>query len=233
MPPLLSEDGRWWWDGRAWRSRVVEDELDLFWFTSSPEWFERVVLTGLIALIPIVGAINLYGWTLEATDLNRRKWRELPRAGFHYLERGVNPFLIGLVYGLIVVFVLLALAVTAVVSLASKRSEVQVTGFIVAALILTVIAIIWWLATLYFLAAVIIGSDRLGVGRALNPSTLYRLASKNHRVSLQVGFTYGLATVALAAVSAVVPLGGIAVGIALPAVFAMIVPKLATFEVEG
>ncbi|TMB46844.1 MAG: hypothetical protein E6J53_04105, partial [Chloroflexi bacterium] len=61
-PALISPDGRWWWDGARWRSRLVEGELDLFWFTSSPDWFGRVALTGLIGLIPIIGTINLFGW---------------------------------------------------------------------------------------------------------------------------------------------------------------------------
>lgn len=233
MPLLLSEDGRWWWDGHAWRSRVVEGELDLFWFTTSPEWFERVVLTGLIALIPIVGSINLYGWTLEATDMNRRKWRELPRAGFQYLERGVNPFLVGLVYGLIYLFVIAALVAVVVVSVIGKPAGTVVTVLVVGSGILMVFVIAWWFVTIYFLAALLIGSDRLGIARALDPRTLYRLARKNNQVSLRVAVTYGLATLVLVAASAVIPFGGIAVGIALPAVFAMTVPKLATFEVEG
>ena len=54
MPALISEDGRWWWDGRQWRPRTVEGKLDLFWFTGTPDWVSRVLVTGLIGLIPIV-----------------------------------------------------------------------------------------------------------------------------------------------------------------------------------
>ncbi|HYM97392.1 MAG TPA: hypothetical protein VET26_08830, partial [Candidatus Sulfotelmatobacter sp.] len=63
-PAPISPDGRWWWDGARWQSRLVEGELDLFWFTSTPDWFARIAITGLIGLIPIVGTINLLGWTL-------------------------------------------------------------------------------------------------------------------------------------------------------------------------
>jgi len=58
MPALISPDGRWWWDGQHWRSRIVDGPLELFWFTATPDWFTRVVVTGLISLIPVVGAIN-------------------------------------------------------------------------------------------------------------------------------------------------------------------------------
>jgi hypothetical protein len=45
MPVVISADGRWWWDGTHWRSRAVEGPLDLFWFTSTPDWFQRVAVT--------------------------------------------------------------------------------------------------------------------------------------------------------------------------------------------
>jgi hypothetical protein len=75
MPPLISQDGRWWWDGMHWRTRAVEGPLDLFWFTSTPAWSQRVIVTGLIGLIPIIGSINLLGWTLTATDMVRGGWK--------------------------------------------------------------------------------------------------------------------------------------------------------------
>src|ERR1700737_4263902 len=47
VPQLISQDGRWWWDGKQWRTRLVEGPLDLFWFTSTPDWFTRVLVMGL------------------------------------------------------------------------------------------------------------------------------------------------------------------------------------------
>ena len=91
MPSLISQDGRWWWDGTRWRSRAVEGPLDLLWFTTTPDWFQRVIVTGLIGLIPIIGSINVLGWTLTATDMVRGGWKELPPAGTRRSRTGPFP----------------------------------------------------------------------------------------------------------------------------------------------
>jgi len=80
---------------------------------------------------------------------------------------------------------------------------------------------------------VLIASDKLGIARALDPRTLFHAARKNSQISLRVGLTYGLSTLVLALASSLIPFGGIAIVVALPAVLAMIVPSLAGFEVEG
>lgn len=233
-PSLISPDGRWWWDGAQWRSRTVEGDLDLFWFTTTPEWFTRVLVTGLINLIPIVGAINLYGWTLAATDMVRQKWRELPPAGFQYLERGVAPFVVGLVYGLVGFIVLGALVASAVVVGASDRSHLPI-AFAIGALAV-VLAIGWWLLMLYLYAAILVGADRLGIARALDPGTLWRISRANGRLVWKVSVIYFVASLAVVALSSavafIVPFGGLLASLALPAVFAMIVPSLAMIVIE-
>lgn len=218
-----------------WRSRLVEGELDLFWFTSTPDWGARVAVTGLIALIPIVGTMNLFGWTLVATDMVRQRWRELPPAGFHYIERGVAPFLITFFYGLAFLLVLATLITAGFVFLFSTPSH---TALAVAAWLLAAIGLAGsWLISLYIFAAVLIGSDTLGIGRAFNPWRLFALARRNFNVSLHVAVTYGVASIALgltaAIVGAIVPFGGLAVALAEPAILAMLVPLLATFRVEA
>jgi len=234
-PALISPDGRWWWDGTRWRSRLVESELDLFWFTSTPDWAARVAVTGLIALIPIAGAINLFGWRLVATDMVRQRWRELPPAGFHYMERGVAPFLITFFYGLAFLLVLATLVIAGFVYVFSQPSRI---AFAIASWSLAAILLAgWWLVSLYLFAAVLIGADTMGIGRALNPVRLFGLAGRNFKVSLHVAITYAVASIALGLVAGVagafVPFGGLAVSLALPAILAMLVPLLATFRVEA
>jgi hypothetical protein len=231
---LISTDGRWWWDGTRWRSRLVEGELDRFWFTSTPDWVARIAVTGLIALIPIAGTMNFYGWTLVATDMVRQGWRELPPAGFHYIERGVAPFLITFFYGLAFLLVLATLITAGFVFLFSQPSQ---TALAIAAWLLAVLVLFgWWLISLYMFASVLIGSDRLGAGRAFNPARLFALASRNFNVSLHVAVTYGLASLVLglatAVVGSIVPFGGVAVAVVVPAILAMLVPLLATFRVD-
>src|SRR6266851_716223 len=235
MPALISADGRWWWDGRQWRSRAVDGPLDLFWFTTTPDWLQRVVITGLIGLIPIVGSINLLGWALASTDMVRSGWKELPPAGFQHLERGVAPFIVSLVYGLVVAVVVVVLVVVAVLLGMSGRTQLVVAIGIGFVMFLLLIA--WWLAALYFFAAVLIGSDQLGIANAIDPRRLYALARANHEVSLRVALLYAAASIVFAAASVtvglIIPFGGLLLAIGLPAVYAILAPALASFQVKA
>lgn len=234
MPALISDDGRWWWDGTQWRPRTVEGKLDLFWFTSTPEWITRVVVTGLIGLIPIVGAINLLGWTLEATDMIRGGWKELPTPGFRYLERGAAPFVVSLAYGVVILFFVgILVFVTVLLATSGDGRAVLAIGF---GLLIFLIFLAAWLASLYLFAALILASDRLGIAKAIDPRRLLALARANHEISLHVALIYGAATIVVAvislAVGVIIPFSGLIVSLGLPAVYAMLVPSLATFRID-
>lgn len=233
-PVPISPDGRWWWDGSRWRSRLVEGELDLFWFMSTPDWFTRILVTGLIGLIPIVGTINVYGWTLTATDMVRRQWRELPPAGFQHLERGVAPFVVGLVYGVVALMVFGILAVAAISIGLSDRGRLAIS--IAVGLLAVLVSLAWWLFMLYVFGATIVGSDRLGIGSALDPRRLWAIARANGGLSLSIAGTYFVGSLVLTivglAVGAVVPFGALIANLGLPAVFAAMVPALARFTVD-
>jgi len=236
MPVLISEDGRWWWDGTQWRSRAVEGPLELFWFTSTPDWVQRALVTGLIGLIPIIGSINMFGWALTATDMVRGGWKELPPAGFQHLERGVAPFVVGLVYGLVLSAVFAVLFVLAVALGVSGRTGLVLIG-IALGLLSLLLLLAWWLAALYIFAALLIGSDRLGIVQALDPRRLYALARANHHASLHVAVLYGAATLLFAAVALtvgiIVPFGSLLLTAALPFVYAVLVPTLASFRIDA
>jgi hypothetical protein len=235
MPALISADGRWWWDGTQWRSRLVEGRLDLFWFTSTPDWFTRVVVTGLIGLIPIVGTINLLGWTLAATDMVRSGWKELPPAGFQHLERGVAPFVVGLVYGFALFFIL-GFLVLFTVLLATSGRAYAIAVAIVFVVLIFLLLLAWWLISLYLYAAVLLASDRLGIAKAIDPRRLFALARANHDVSLHIALVYAAATITVAFISIpvglVIPFGSLLVALVLPAIYAILVPNLAAFRVE-
>ena len=67
------------------------------WPFRDPSWFSKIVVQGLIAIIPIVGWIALVGWLVLTIDNYRTGRRELPPAGFH-LERGVVLFVVYIIY---------------------------------------------------------------------------------------------------------------------------------------
>lgn len=72
------------------------------WPFRDPRWAEKIVIIGLIGLIPIVGGINTLGWLLATVDRLRAGEEELPPGNFDYLLRGLELFVVMLVYVLIV-----------------------------------------------------------------------------------------------------------------------------------
>jgi len=234
MPVQISPDGRWWWDGRQWRTRLAEGELSLFWFTETPEWASRVIVIGLIGLIPIVGGINMYGWALTTADMIRRGWRELPPANLSYLQRGVPYFVVGLVYAVVIWIVAIAMAAVAIALGVSDQSRIPLAVGIGALDFLFLLAI--GAVGLYMFGAVLTASDRLGIGAGLNPLRMFALARANHDASMTIAVIYfgGILVVSVASgfVSLVIPFAGLAVSLFLPAIFALVVPGLARIQVE-
>jgi len=70
------------------------------WPFQDSGWFGKILLQGLIAIIPIVGWIALAGWMMATIDNYRSGRRELPAAGFH-LERGAPFFLVIVVWAIV------------------------------------------------------------------------------------------------------------------------------------
>ena len=71
------------------------------WAFRDPQWASKMLVQGLIAIIPIVGWIAMTGWLMLAFENARNGKNELPPAGFH-LERGIAIFVVFLVYGIVV-----------------------------------------------------------------------------------------------------------------------------------
>jgi hypothetical protein len=65
-----------------------------------PAWVGKIVVQGLILIIPIVGLIALAGWMLMTLDNLRAGRQELAPAGFH-LSRGVGLFGVWLIYAVV------------------------------------------------------------------------------------------------------------------------------------
>lgn len=65
-------------------------------------WLQKVLINGLIGLIPVVGQLYLLGWALEvARQVALDQYTVLPDVDFStYLRRGFHAFVVGLVYSL-------------------------------------------------------------------------------------------------------------------------------------
>jgi hypothetical protein len=83
------------------RLRFVNSVGDAFGYAfRDPNWAGKMLLQGLIAIIPIIGWIAMTGWLMMAFENARSGRNELPPAGFH-LERGIAIFLVFLIYGFV------------------------------------------------------------------------------------------------------------------------------------
>ena len=93
------------------------------WPFRDPAWPGKMLLQGLIAIIPIVGWIAMTGWLMMAFENARSGKNELPPAGFH-LERGIAIFGVFLIYGVVLsipAFILFGAAVA--IAIAGGHSQ--------------------------------------------------------------------------------------------------------------
>jgi len=73
------------------------------WPFRDPQWVSKVLVMGLILLIPIVGGINGMGWMLAALRRLRAGDERLPSANFDHLGTGLRLFAVFLAYYLLVI----------------------------------------------------------------------------------------------------------------------------------
>jgi Protein of unknown function (DUF4013) len=79
----------------------VNSVSDAFGFPfRDPGWVGKIVVQGLILIIPIVGLIATAGWMLMTFDNLRAGRQELAPAGFH-LSRGIGLFGAWLIYAVV------------------------------------------------------------------------------------------------------------------------------------
>jgi Protein of unknown function (DUF4013) len=165
---------------------VNELSDSIAWPSRDPEWVGKVLLTGLILLIPVVGQLVLLGWMLAALD-NLRDGREvLPPAGFSYLGRGVNLFVVYLVYiaALLAVFGVLFGAGLAVSLSSSSASSLLGVALILLGYAVLLVA---GLALSLFTPAVVVATERGGIGGGLNVPAVIRLIGADVEESLRAG----------------------------------------------
>ena len=148
------------------------------WAARDPEWIGKLLLMGLIGLIPIVGGLQQSGWLLTMLDNLRAGRYEVPPAGFRYATRGVWLWLAGVIYGVIfVVLVYGALIVflVVVVALGGSSSGQHGSNANPWVLLLFPLFFVWFgiiglvsLAVWIFVPAVIEFTDRRGLAGAFD-----------------------------------------------------------------
>jgi hypothetical protein len=258
QPGTYSPDGRWVWDGQAWRpappagmpppgglppggvppggappSAGPGTRPGMFWFFRVPGWFQPYVLMGLIGLIPVVGSMVQVGWYLEARDTMRRGLWQIPPASFEYLRRGLAPW-VGLAVFAVYSLVLPVLIGVALWVSVANGAPSAITAFLIV-LIWVVLLAAWILVG--FLAAAVIGvADHAGMGPACSPTRVWRLATRSPGPSWRVFGAFLLVAVVSGVVGLVMSLllpvlGGIAATVFLgPAAYLAAAPGQADFD---
>ena len=146
------------------------------WAFKDPEWVSKVLLMGLIGIIPIVGALQLSGWLLAMLDNLRAGRKEIPPAGFRYATRGVWLWLAGIIYGIAVFVVLYGVLIVFLVGvIVSTQSDHQGGTAPLWPLLLVPLYVVWFgvlllvsLALWIFVPAVILLTDRRGLSGAFD-----------------------------------------------------------------
>ena len=141
------------------------------WPFRDPDWLGKIAVIGLILLIPIVGGINGLGWMLASIDRLRAGDQRLPPANFDYLGRGVQLFVVYLVYYLALAAIGLALYLPAIVILSaqghgSPNALLVVLGLALLGLTVGIVTV-GALALTFAMPAIVLAVDRAGIAEGL------------------------------------------------------------------
>jgi hypothetical protein len=210
MPTLLSDDGRWYWNGQAWMPVPVPKDTATWW-SDAPDWIGPVLLNGLIVCIPIVGQMVLYGWVLAARDQLRVGRNLVPPAGFGYLGRGWRPFLALLIWGLYWLALWVALGAALALSIAAAVQGEGGLWVLLPILIgaVGVVALICGiLLHLALQVPIIAAAADLGVLAAINPGRINAVA-RAYPGALRQGLLINLiGSIAAISIAQIVPFFG-------------------------
>jgi hypothetical protein len=159
----------------------VDRVADAFvWPFRDPEWINKILIMGLILLIPIVGGINGLGWMLATLDRLRAGEEKLPPANFDYLGRGFQLFVVSLVYYVGLGFITAVLYVPAIFILAQQGHNMS-NAFLVAlgiALLLLGAGVLTLasLALTFAMPSIVLAVDRGGIESGLHIGQVVRRA---------------------------------------------------------
>jgi hypothetical protein len=157
----------------------MESVTDAFiWPTRDPEWVTKHLIIGLTLLIPIVGAINGIGWMLASLDRLRAGEERLAPANLSHIGRGARLFVVNLVYALAIAAVAAVIYVPAVIVFAGQgrgsANPALVSLGILLSLLAFSVATLGSLGLNFAMPAIVLATDRDGIGGGLNVSGVSR-----------------------------------------------------------
>jgi hypothetical protein len=161
------------------------------WPARDHEWLTKILIIGLILLIPIVGAINGIGWMLATLDRLRAGDESLAPANLSYIGRGLRLFVVNLGYGLAIVLVAAAVYVPSLLIAANQSqgsaNPVLVSLAIVLSLLAFSIATLGSLALNFALPSIVLATDHGGISGGLHVSAVMRRSRSNVANTLIAG----------------------------------------------
>ncbi len=161
------------------------------WPVRDPDWLVKILIIGLIHLIPIVGAINGLGWMLATLDRLRAGEDRMAPANFSYLGRGVRLFVVQLGYG-VSVAILTGLFYIPGVLLALQSGHGQANTVLIGlSVFLSVlsfaVATIGTLSLTFLTPSLVLATDQGGFAGGFNVSGVLRRARANLSNTLIAG----------------------------------------------
>ena len=162
------------------------------WPLRDPQWATKVLVIGLILLVPIAGAINGIGWMLATIDRLRAGEERLAPANFSHLGRGAGLFVVQLVYGLAVAAAAGVIYLPGVLLAASQNNQTNANPLvIVAALFLFflafAVAIVGSLAIYFAQPAFVLETDRRGIAGGFDLRAVWARSRANVTSTLIAG----------------------------------------------
>ena len=153
------------------------------WPFRDPEWVGKVLLMGLILIIPIVGPINGIGWMLASLDRLRAGDERLPPANFDHLGRGFGLFVVYLVYYLAVAVVASVVYVPAILILAAQGHDTANPALVTLGVGLLLVCYSFLtlasLAVGFATPSMVLAFDQGGIRAGLNVKRVVRLATSS------------------------------------------------------
>ncbi len=180
------------------------------WPVRDPEWVVKLLIIGLISLIPIAGSINSIGWMLASLDRLRTGDKRLAPGNFDYLGRGARLFVVELIYILVLVAAGLVLYVPGLLIGIHEGRGSGNPGLIAVAILLDLAAFgivtLGSLALVFILPSVVLATDAGGIVAGLRVGDVVRRSGANLTNTVIAGLM-------LIAASFVSSLGVIACGV--------------------